>query len=92
MLLAGVPLIPELFLDYQQEEIRDKNALVTSGLMVTNAAIQAEFAKGGKICDYQVPSLTGKVNECVKDVEEIIQKERIHKEKLDEQTKIQAEI
>ena len=51
MLLAGVPLIPELFLDYQQEEIRDKNALVTSGLMVTNAAIQAEFAKGGKTID-----------------------------------------
>lgn len=51
MLLAGVPLIPELFLDYQQEEIMDKNALVTSGLMVTNAAIQAEFAKGGKTVD-----------------------------------------
>lgn len=51
MLLAGVPLIPELFLEYQQEEIRDKNALVTSGLMVTNAAIQAEFAKGGKTID-----------------------------------------
>lgn len=51
MLLAGVPLIPELFLDYQQEEIKDKNALVTSGLMVTNAAIQAEFAKGGKTID-----------------------------------------
>ena len=51
MLLAGVPLIPELFFDYQQEEIQDKNALVTSGLMVTNAAIQAEFAKGGKTID-----------------------------------------
>lgn len=51
MLLAGVPLIPELFFDYQQEEIRDKNALVTSGLMVTNAAIEAEFAKGGKTVD-----------------------------------------
>jgi hypothetical protein len=51
MLLAGVPLIPELFFAYQQEEIQDKNALVTSGLMVTNAAIQAEFAKGGKTID-----------------------------------------
>lgn len=51
MLLAGVPLIPELFLEYQQEEIKDKNALVTSGLMVTNAAIQAEFQKGGKTID-----------------------------------------
>ena len=51
MLLAGVPLIPELFIDYQQEEIQDKNALVTSGLMVTNAAIQAEFLKGGKTID-----------------------------------------
>lgn len=51
MLLSGVPLIPELFLDYQQEEIRDKNALVNSGLMVTNAAIQAEFQKGGKTID-----------------------------------------
>lgn len=51
MLLAGVPLIPELFLGYQQEEIKDKNALVTSGLMVTNGAIQAEFQKGGKTID-----------------------------------------
>lgn len=51
MLLSGVPLIPELFLDYQQEEIRDKNSLITSGLMVTNPAIQAEFAKGGKTVD-----------------------------------------
>lgn len=51
MLLSGVPLIAELFLDYQQEEIRDKNALVNSGLMVTNAAIQAEFQKGGKTID-----------------------------------------
>lgn len=51
MLLSGVPFIPELFLDYQQEEIRDKNSLVSSGLMVTNAAIQAEFQKGGKTID-----------------------------------------
>jgi hypothetical protein len=51
MLLSGVPLIPELFFSYQQEEIRDKNALVTSGLMATNPAIQAEFAKGGKTVD-----------------------------------------
>ena len=36
---------------------------------------EKEFAKGGKICDYQVPSLTGKVNECVKEVEEIIKNE-----------------
>lgn len=51
MLLAGVPFIPQLFLEYQQEEIQDRNALVTSGLMVTNDAIQAEFAKGGKTID-----------------------------------------
>lgn len=51
MLLAGVPFIPQLFLEYQQEEIQDRNALVTSGLMVTNSAIQAEFAKGGKTID-----------------------------------------
>jgi hypothetical protein len=51
MLLAGVPFIPQLFLAYQQEEIQDRNALVTSGLMVTNDAIQAEFAKGGKTID-----------------------------------------
>jgi len=36
---------------------------------------EKEFAKGGKICDYQVPSLTGKVDECVKEVEEIIKNE-----------------
>lgn len=51
MLLAGVPLIPDLFLEYQQEEIRDKNALVTSGLMVTNEAIRQKFAMGGKTVD-----------------------------------------
>jgi hypothetical protein len=51
MLLAGVPFIPQLFLEYQQEEIKDRNALVNSGLMVTNDAIQAEFAKGGKTID-----------------------------------------
>jgi len=51
MLLAGVPFIPQLFLEYQQEELKNKNALVTSGLMVTNNAIQAEFAKGGKTID-----------------------------------------
>lgn len=51
MLLAGVPFIPQLFLEYQQEEIQDRNQLVNSGLLVTNDAIQAEFAKGGKTID-----------------------------------------
>jgi hypothetical protein len=51
MLLAGVPLIPELFLGYQQEEVQDRNVLVTSGLMTTNGAIEAEFNKGGKTID-----------------------------------------
>lgn len=51
MLLAGVPFIPELFLGYQQEELQDRNALATSGLLATNAAIQAEFEKGGKLID-----------------------------------------
>jgi hypothetical protein len=51
MLLSGVPFIPQLFLEYQQEEIQDRNALVSSGLMVTNDAIQTEFAKGGKTID-----------------------------------------
>ena len=51
MLLAGVPFIPQIFLAYQQEEIKDRNALVSSGLMVTNDAIQAEFNKGGKTID-----------------------------------------
>jgi hypothetical protein len=51
MLLAGVPFIPQLFLEYQQEEIQDRNQLVNSGLMVTNDAIQGEFAKGGKTID-----------------------------------------
>ena len=51
MLLAGIPFIPQLFLEYQQEELQNRNALVTSGLMVTNSAIQAEFAKGGKTID-----------------------------------------
>jgi len=51
MLIAGVPFIPQLFLEYQQEELQNKNSLVTSGLMVTNQAIQDEFAKGGKTID-----------------------------------------
>jgi hypothetical protein len=51
MLLAGIPFIPQLFLEYQQEELQNRNALVTSGLMVTNEAIQSEFAKGGKTID-----------------------------------------
>jgi len=36
---------------------------------------EKEFAKGGRICDYQVPSLTGKVEQCVAEVERIIAKE-----------------
>lgn len=51
MLLAGVPFIPELFLGYQQEELQDRNVLVTSGLLATNGAIQMEFEKGGKLID-----------------------------------------
>jgi guanylate kinase len=33
---------------------------------------EKEFAKGGEICDYQVPSLTNKIKECVDEVEKII--------------------
>ena len=33
---------------------------------------EREFAKGGEICDYQVPSLNNKIPECVSDVEKII--------------------
>ncbi len=31
-----------------------------------------EFAKGGKVCTYQVPSLNGKIKKCVSDVEALI--------------------
>lgn len=51
MLLSNVPFIPNLFFEYQQEEVANKNALVTSGLLSTNTAIQEEFAKGGKTID-----------------------------------------
>lgn len=51
MLLSSVPFIPNIFLEYQQEELQDKNSLVNSGLISTNAAVQAEFAKGGKTVD-----------------------------------------
>ena len=51
MLLSNVPFIPNIFLEYQQEEIQDKNSLVNSGLIATNSAVQAEFAKGGKTID-----------------------------------------
>jgi len=33
---------------------------------------EKEFAKGGRVCDYQVPSLNGKIKECVDEVESII--------------------
>ncbi|MBU1445882.1 guanylate kinase [Patescibacteria group bacterium] len=33
---------------------------------------EKEFAKGGRICDYPVDSLNGKVDECFKQVEKII--------------------
>lgn len=42
---------------------------------------EKEFAKGGEICDYQVPSLNNKIRECVDDVEKII---------LDEASKINS--
>lgn len=51
MLLEGVPLVPENYLSYQQEEMQDRNAFVRSGLMQTNGRIQEEFAKGGKTID-----------------------------------------
>jgi len=34
-----------------------------------------EFKRSGEICNYQVPNLTGKLDECVKEVNEIIEKE-----------------
>ncbi len=36
---------------------------------------EKEFAKGGKVCDYQVPSLNNKIKECVDEVESIIMSE-----------------
>jgi guanylate kinase len=39
------------------------------------ASAEREFEKGGEICNYQVPSLKGKIPECIRDVEEIILKE-----------------
>lgn len=51
MLLADVPYIPELFLNYQQEELTTKNRFIASGILATNSAIQAEFLKGGRTVD-----------------------------------------
>jgi hypothetical protein len=48
MLLANVPFIPELFLAYQQELNQDKSGFFRSGIIAQNAAISAEFAKGGR--------------------------------------------
>ena len=48
MLLANVPWIPELFLSYQQELSQEKSAFVRSGIISRNAAIEAEFTKGGR--------------------------------------------
>lgn len=47
MLLAQVPFVPELFLDYQQEISQEKSAFVRSGIIVRNEAIEQEFKKGG---------------------------------------------
>jgi hypothetical protein len=48
MLLANVPFIPELFLSYQQEINQNKSGFFRSGIIAENAAIGAEFAKGGR--------------------------------------------
>ena len=48
MLLAQVPFIPELFLSYQQEINQSKSGFFRSGIIAENAAIGAEFAKGGR--------------------------------------------
>ena len=48
MLLANVPFIPELFLAYQQELNQAKSGFFRSGIIAQNAAISAEFAKGGR--------------------------------------------
>lgn len=48
MLLANVPFIPELFLSYQQEINQAKSGFFRSGIVTDNAAISAEFAKGGR--------------------------------------------
>jgi hypothetical protein len=48
MLLANVPFIPELFLAYQQELNQSKSGFFRSGIIAQNAAISAEFAKGGR--------------------------------------------
>ena len=48
MLLANVPFIPSLFLSYQQEISAAKSGFFRSGIIADNAAISAEFAKGGR--------------------------------------------
>jgi hypothetical protein len=48
MLLANVPFLPDLFLSYQQELTQEKSAFVRSGILSRNAAIEAEFTKGGR--------------------------------------------
>lgn len=48
MLLAQVPFIPELFLSYQQEINQNKSGFFRSGIVATNDAVTAEFAKGGR--------------------------------------------
>ena len=48
MLLANVPFIPELFLSYQQELNQSKSGFFRSGIITENAAITAEFGKGGR--------------------------------------------
>ena len=48
MLLGDVPFIPELFLSYQQETNQNKSGFFRSGIITENAAISAEFAKGGR--------------------------------------------
>ena len=48
MLLANVPFIPELWTAYQNEVSQEKSAFVRSGIISRNAAIEAEFTKGGR--------------------------------------------
>lgn len=57
------------------ERIQHRGRLPEDEIKRRMESAEREFEKGGEICDYQVPSRTNQIAQCVSDVEEVILKE-----------------
>ncbi len=54
------------------DRIKKRGKLPEEEIKRRMKSAEKEFAKGGKVCNYQVPSLNGKIKKCVDDVEALI--------------------